>query len=438
MRKTTTFVTGKKGRFQIQAPVEHPAWCLCEKCVSLPLEERATPHTYRIRRRSPFPDNRTETARYAREVVQKEEQRLRSLLDEPEALRPMTLAEIAALYFKENPRMVSAATIERDRINSRNLCRLVPIERLPDSIDEPVAVHYRNARLAEGARPRTVLNELSFLRGLLQFGLAWQSVTGMRGVRFLKVPDVGEWDSDGVALSRAEFRAVLGVVSDINRRRMIFGLTTMLRRTPLLALKQKWIDQERRWLSVPADMMKKGRARRRSPLEVPISDWALEQVRDLESNENGYLWATPATGKPLTRVHDIFADCVEESGVRPFSCHDLRTTGATWLRDAGVDELIIAILLGHRSTFDPVSASFHAPGANVTRQYTRIYEAALREAVAVFDRIRQEIDPVCDVDQNPVAYESEIESADVPPQLSYWNGGGYLVAHTGFEPVLPP
>lgn len=436
MRKTTTFVTGKKGRFEIQAPVEHPAWCVCEKCKLLPLEERATPHTYRIRRRSPFPDNKTETARYAREAVDKEQQRLRALLDEPKALRPMTLAELAELYFQENPRMVSAATIERDRINSRNLCRLVPIDPLPDSIDEPVAVRYRNARLAEGVRPRTVQNELSFLRGLLQFGLAWQSVTGMRGVRFLKVPDVGEWLSDGVALSRAEFRAVLSVVSDINRRRMIFGLTTMLRRTPLLALKASWVDPDRRWLSVPAEMMKKGRARRRSPLEVPIADWALEQVRDLEPNVDGYLWATRTTGKPLTRVHDIFADCVEESGVRPFSCHDLRTTGATWLRDAGVDELIIAILLGHRSTFDPVSASFHAPGANVTRQYTRIYEAALREAIAVFDRIRAEIDPICDASDS--AYESGIESADIPLALSYCNDARYLVAHTGFEPVLPP
>jgi len=74
--------------------------------------------------------------------------------------------------------------------------------------------------------------------------------------------------------------------------------------------------------------------------------------------------------------------------------------------------------------------------ANVTRQYTRIYEAALREAIAVFDRFRDEIDPICDA--NDIAFESEIESAEIPLALGYCSDARYLVAHTGFEPVLPP
>jgi integrase len=218
--------------------------------------------------------------------------------------------------------MVSAATIERDKISARNLCRLVPRDVRPDAIDQPIAVRYRNARLKEGARPRTVLNELSFLRGLLQFALAWETVTGMRGIRFLKVPAVGEWTSDGVALSRAEFARVLPVLSPINRRRMIFGICTMLRRTPLMGLKAPWVHHDRGWLSVPAEVMKKGRASYRSPLEVPVAEWALEQVADLEANEHGYVWPSGQTGQPLTRVHDFFADCVERSGVR----HSLATT----------------------------------------------------------------------------------------------------------------
>lgn len=103
---------------------------------------------------------------------------------------------------------------------------------------------------------------------------------------------------------------------------------------------------------------------------------------------------------------------------------------------AGIDELVIAILLGHRSTFDPVSGSLHTPGSNVTRLYTRVYESAMRAAVAVFDKIRKEIDPK--PEPSPPDFDSEIESVEHPTSLSHWNGKGRLVAHTGFEPVLPP
>jgi len=59
------YVTGQKGRYEIQVPVEHLGQCLCEKCAALPDEERVLPHTHRLRRASPFPDNRTETSKYA-------------------------------------------------------------------------------------------------------------------------------------------------------------------------------------------------------------------------------------------------------------------------------------------------------------------------------------------------------------------------------------
>ncbi len=417
-KKGKSFVSGRKGAYEIQPPITHPAGCECPSSLRLSDHARSLEHVIRLKRKSPFLADLQASAHYARDLKETMEAELRAALGGGSGL--LSLPELCELYFRENPRLVSAATIERDCISAMNLCTLMPADLRPDEIDEPAAVRFRNARLADGARPRTVLNELSFLKALLKFGYDWQTVTGMRGVRFVKVPDVGTWESDGVALTKDEFRAVLRVLSDKNRRRMIFGVTTMLRRTPLLALKQPWIDFDRSWLSVPADMMKKGRSRRRTPLEVPIAAWALEQIEGLEPNEHGYLWPARATGTPLTRVHDIFADCVEASGVRPFSCHDLRTTGATWwLRDEGVDELIIAILLGHRSTFDRASGSFHAPGGNVTRLYTRVYESAMREAVAVFDRIREEIDPVVTGDESEPEFESDVESAegDMPHKL---------------------
>ncbi|MCU1230434.1 MAG: phage integrase family protein, partial [Acidobacteria bacterium] len=238
---------------------------------------------------------------------------------------------------------------------------------------------------------RTILNEMSFLKMVLQFGLSWRRLTGMTTIAFLNVPDVGEWDLPGVALSVDEFREALTAVSPVNRRRFIFGVTTMIRRTPLLALRDPWIDRETCWLSVPRDFMKKGRSRYRSPLNVPLSRWALDQVRDLEPNPDGYLWPNSKTGKPITWIDHIFERASERTGVE-FSCHDLRTTGASWLAEAHVDELVISILLGHRSQFDPLRGAHHFHAANVTRGYTKVFNEALREAVEVFDRIRQSVE----------------------------------------------
>ena len=303
----------------------------------------------------------------------------------------MTLREVCELYFSHNPRKVSAATIARDRISANNLCRLLATDLRPDEIDEPAVIHYRNEREAEGARPRTILDEMSFLKMVLQFGMSWRRLTGMRSIGFLAVPDVGEWDHPGVALSVDEFREALTAVSPINRRRFIFGVTTMIRRTPLLRLQDEWIDREGNWLAVPREYMKKGRAKHRSPLHVPLSRWALDQVRDLSPNADGYLWPNEQTGKPMTWIDHVFEAASKKIGI-DFSCHDLRTTGATWLAEAHVDELVISILLGHRSQFDASRGTHHFHGRNVTRGYTKVFTEALREAVAVFDHIRTRVE----------------------------------------------
>jgi len=165
------------------------------------------------------------------------------------------------LYFELNPRKVSAATIERDRISARSLVRIIGKNTLPEKIDEPIALRYR---------------------------------------------------------------------------------TTRARRSS--ASKKEWMDFE------------EGREKRRYPLHVPIALWALEQVRDVEPSDDGYVRPSRQTGGVLTRVHDVFVDAVEASGVRRFSSHDLRTTDATWLREVGIDELVIELLLGTARRSIPLRA----------------------------------------------------------------------------------
>src|ERR1044071_7886049 len=325
MKTRAPSATAPGGSFEIQAPIEHPAWCPCAKCAGLPESERPLPHTFRIRRASKYPHSKKDSATYARDIIAQEEARLCELVATQGRPSVLTLDGLIETYFDLNPRKVSAETIARDRISARNLVRIIGKNTLPEKIDEPIALRYRKTREDEGARPRTILNELVVLLGVLKRGVEWESITGTTRLRLHKVPDVGDWESDGVALTRTEFRKVLAVVSPMDRRRMIVGVATMLRRTPLFGFKNEWVDFDGAWLHVPSEVMKKGRAKRRYPLHVPIAQWALEQVRDLAPNDEDYVWPSRQTGGALTRVNDIFVEAVEASGVRPFSCHDLRT-----------------------------------------------------------------------------------------------------------------
>ena len=295
------------------------------------------------------------------------------------AARRMTLAQAYRLYIAENPRLVSAATMKRDAVSWGAIAKHIEVETtLPEDITQPVAVRYRNARRQDTTRSnepprwRTIRDELDFLRRLVTFAFKWQSETGMTALRFTELPDMDEDDSLQVALTREEFGSVLEHATGRNRRILIYGVCTMLRKTPLLAHRNEWVDRSRRWLNVPADLMKKGRSKRRRMLSVPICETAAAQIAG--GLAQGLSWPNERTGKPLTWLDDYLTALAETAKVRPFSLHDLRSTGATWLKNAGVDRLVIKTLMGHS-----------LKTGDVTDLYTKVLDGLMREAVAVFD-----------------------------------------------------
>jgi integrase len=296
----------------------------------------------------------------------------------------MSLAEVHRLYGSENPRLVGAATMKRDGVSYSAVARHIDVDRvLPEEVTQPVAVRLRNAlrqdvtRSGEPMRWRTIRNTLDFLRRLVTFAFRWQSETGMTALRYTELPELEEDDSLQVALTEDEVSSLLTHVRGRNRRIFIFGLCTMLRKTPLLAHRNEWVDRGRAWLDVPADLMKKGRAKRRRALSVPIADVALAQLGD----GRGLSWPNERTGSPLTWLDDYLIAVADAAEVRRFSLHDLRTTGATWLKNAGVDRLVIKALMGHSMKT-----------GDVTDLYTKVLDGLMRDAVAVFDDAFRRLD----------------------------------------------
>jgi len=419
-RADPDFVVGKRPPYKVQPAIVHPRRCSCSRCSALtdderralacrkicclsrPIEDREI--VIRVQRASLFPSSRTKSAAFAADLKTRLEAELVANLryaPATPAQMMMQLTEIAELYFAANPRNVSPETLTRERISAANVLRvlaLVAPDVPPDEISEPEAVAFRNHRdRVDSAADRTIGGELTFLKMLLEFGFRWRAQTGMAGVRLLSIPAVGDEQREGIALTVDEFRELLAAVSPINRRRLIFASTTLLRRTPLLGLHQDWTDLTTRWLSVPAAVQKKGRAKRRYPLEVPMSRWAAAQLEGL-TPWHGYWWPNTVTHQPLTWIDHIFSAIRKEVKIvrhgepAQIRLHDLRYTGISWLRHAGVDEMAVAILAGQRSTYDPSSSQTTTYGGSVTRNYTRVYESTLRDAVAVQDEIRRQVE----------------------------------------------
>lgn len=199
------------------------------------------------------------------------------------APEPMSLDQIFALMKARNPENVSDATWNRNEVHFRNLRRLPTKQPLaearPDLIDREMAALYRDARVSESAKGRTIQGELALLKQLLRFGFEDAArTTGMGSVRFTKMPKIDFDDEQGmVALTVDQFFAVLEATHQVmpraghvTRRRLIFGVTSMVRKTPLMALRSEWIDLRDPWLDVPKEWMK-GKGGQKRPSRFPCA-----------------------------------------------------------------------------------------------------------------------------------------------------------------------
>ncbi len=313
---------------------------------------------------------------------------------EAAARRKMTIAQVFELYCVKNPKLVAEMTLERDRCSFQAVTRHIDPGMLPEDIDDPILVDYRNRRMHDTVlarrgevvtntkrpvRSRTIRNELDLLRRLIAFAMKWERVTGCEGVRFSQIPNVTEEETQQVALTEDEFADILAHASERNRRLLIFGVCTMLRRTPLLAFRGEWVDWRRGWYEVPAELMKKGRSKARRVFSGPLAQIALEQLCDVRS---GVVWPNSKNGEAVKWIDDSLIRIADAAKVRRFSLHDLRSTGNTWLKNHGVEHLVRKRLLGHSMNT-----------GDVTDLYTHIVDDELAKAVSIFDDIFARILP---------------------------------------------
>lgn len=290
----------------------------------------------------------------------------------------LSMAGIGALYIRQNPGDVEPNTLQTTSYIVDVLGEYFKGQAAGE-ITIADATEFRNHRLEEGKAPRTVRNELAFLKQLLSFALEWTERTGVTAIRLGRLPKVASSDEPtGIALSPAEIfrllKARLHRDTDRVHRIIIAGFTTMLRRRVLYGLRWEWVDAKKKRLEIPAEVMK-GRKGKRRALSVPVAGWALEAFGTPKLS--GYVFASARGGatKDLTRS---FTTLATKAKVRRFTLHDLRRSGYTFLGEQGIDKTTRKILMGHTI------------GGDVSDGYDRDFEKRWRDAVGRFDRLLQE------------------------------------------------
>jgi len=141
-----------------------------------------------------------------------------------------------------------------------------------------------------------------------------------------------------------------------------FELVTMLRSAELLAAHRDELfdlDGEHPRFEVPLKRVKKRRV-----IQQPLSDLAVDIIREaLTSDEQQYVFTSPLGDMPMNRK--VMATAMRGTklkgkvktpgicallGLRPFTPHDLRRTGATLAGDLGFDDAWIAKCLDHAAS----------------------------------------------------------------------------------------
>lgn len=249
------------------------------------------------------------------------------------------------------------ATIELNTQKGRHLVRLLP--PLLRDVTAAVVDDYITTREGEGAKPVTVVKELSTLRQTLKLAIR----AGKFARRVEEVLPVGysrEYVPRDRWLPESELSALMGRLDPRRAAHVAFIVATSARWAESVRAEREDIDFDRRIVRLRGSKTKS--ATRAIPI-IPLNEDLLRFVVDHAPGANVLFETWGKVGRDLNYHCDRL-------GIERCSPNDLRRTIATWLRNAGVHPQLIAPFLGHTTS------------AMVETVYGRIDVAALGAQLA--------------------------------------------------------
>lgn len=301
-----------------------------------------------------------EDARIAesKRMVQKRERRILDML--PEAV--MTFEELAAWYLdlKQVKKLATYETVQWAiaRFNKTfgnqvvGTLRPIDLEDFQDQLEE------------EGAAPATI--DYIHIRVGTMVRKAWDNdmVDGRTVKAFRKVKNRLKAGSNARdrTLTLDEYQRLLKKAAAHLNPLIITAYHTGMRQGELLKLKWSYIDREKGFIRLPAEITKEAK-----PKSIPINHHvraALDSLPRALHHESVFCYR----GKPIgLKIRNAFKGACERAGIaygqkveNGVRFHDIRTTFKTNMLRAGIDKVLRDTILGH--SLEGMDAYYLKPG----------------------------------------------------------------------------
>jgi integrase len=244
-----------------------------------------------------------------------------------------------------------------------------------DVIGLPEIEHYKATKLDDDLEKKTINNQLTALRKLLNLAVEWGALERAPKVRGFKLKH--EYVSEDEYLTFEEADRLLRAAAPEWKPFLVVALKTGLRIGELLAL--KWSDVDlvaghlivRRTLWRDQEGPPKGGRNRK----VPLSDVALATLKAYRHLKGPYVLCD-SSGARLTHsmMKDVVPDTCRRAGLgKRITTHGLRHTFASHLVMRGASLKAVQELLGHETI-------------EMTLRYSHLTPDVKREAVRLLDR----------------------------------------------------
>lgn len=136
-------------------------------------------------------------------------------------------------------------------------------------------------------------------------------------------------------------------MSESTKLALKLQLVTGQRKGEIVSAEWHEFDLKNRCWIIPAN-----KAKNNNPHHVPLSDLALELLKELKTLSNGSKWIFPSPRNdthiaPMAVDHALRKNFKLFEDVKHFTPHDLRRTAASYMTALGVPRLVVSKLLNH-------------------------------------------------------------------------------------------
>lgn len=226
--------------------------------------------------------------------------------------------------------------------------------RVLASIRSSDIAEHRDARLAEGRAPQTVINEINLLSHLFEIARKEWGIPVENPCKHVRKPTRRE-GRDRRLLPGEEVRLLASATPQL-KQFIVVAIETAMRRGELNSLSWEWIDLKRRVATLPDTKNGTRRAvplssRAVAALEAMAAMTAVDASQEGEGGDEpertGRVFGWALDGGSISHA---FRDACEMAGIEGLRLHDLRHEATSRLVESGKFNMIeIASITGHKT-----------------------------------------------------------------------------------------